>query len=175
MNNVFIMGKAGAGKDTVAEILSDAYDYKLTAFADNIRYEYGRFFDGKNARTDRGKLIEIGQTYKKLYGEDVWTRLLLKEIQLGECLADRFVVTDGRHLVEYDTFVIGQGYLPIWVDCPEEIRYERLLKRDGTLQEEALKKECQDLWDVDAYILDNSGTIGQLENRIATLMKYVSR
>jgi len=176
MKNLFIMGKAGSGKDTVAEILRDKHGYRLVTLADNIRFEYGRFFDGKNARTDRAKLQQIGQTYKQLYGEDVWTRMLLDEVKYEECyLGNQFAVTDGRHQIEYDTFVTKEGYLPIWVDCCEDLRYEQLMKRDGILQEEALKKECQDLWEADAYILDNMGTIGQLENRITTLMKYLSR
>jgi dephospho-CoA kinase len=176
MKNLFIMGKAGAGKDTLAEILRDKHGYRLVTFADNIRLEYGRFFDGKNARTDRAKLQQIGQTYKQLYGEDVWTRMLLDEVKYEkEHFDNQFAVTDGRHQIEYDVFVIQEKYLPIWVDCCDEERYERLVKRDGTLQEEALKNECQDLWDSDAYILNNRGTIEQLENGIATLMKFLSR
>jgi dephospho-CoA kinase len=175
MKNIFLMGKAGAGKDTVAEILKTKFNYNLVAFADKIRYEYSRFFN-TNPRTDRAKLQEIGQTYKKIYGEDVWTRLLLDGVKQEECHFDnQFAVTDGRHQIEYNIFVTKEGYLPIWVDCCEDIRYERLLKRDGTLQEEALKLECQDLWEVDAFILDNRGSVEQLENRIMALMKFLSR
>lgn len=174
MRNIFIMGKAGSGKDTVAEILRDMYRYNPIAFADYIRSEYSRFYPDQNPRTDRKKLQEIGETYKKIYGENVWVRLLLEDITfLIE--PGQYVVTDGRHQIEYDTFVAKEKYVPIFVDCPDEIRYERLLKRDGTLQEEALKKECQDLWSANAFHLDNSGTIKQLEYRIYELLKRVGR
>ena len=173
MKDIFLIGKAGSGKDTVAEILEEFYDYRLVAFADDIRAEYTRFFLEKNPRTDRAKLIEIGETYKKLYGTDVWTRLLIQEINVLDNSADyaeRFVVTDGRHKIEYDTFVGGLDYVPIFIDCPEEIRYARLLARDGTLQEEALKLECQDLWEAPAFVLDNSGTLEQLKINIEALV-----
>jgi len=172
MMNVFIMGKAGSGKDTAAEILRDMYGYNLITFADNIRFEYSRFFPDQNARTDRSKLINIGETYKKLYGMDVWVRLLLEDI-INE--SDKYVITDGRHQIEYDTFVTKEKYAPIFVDCPDEMRFARLMKRDGTLQEEALKKECQDLWSANTYHLDNSGTIKELEGRIYRLLKVVGR
>jgi len=167
--NIFLMGKAGAGKDTVADLLL-RYGCQTIALADNIRDEYSRFFPNKNARTDRAKLQEIGETYKKLYGTDVWVRLTVDDIfnEYGS-----YVVSDGRHQIEYDTFVTKLGYKPVWIYCPDEVRYERLLKRDGTLQEEALKKECQDLWEADAYTLDNSGTVQELASRLDAFLKIL--
>lgn len=174
MNSIFIMGKAGSGKDTVAEILKDMYGYSLRAFADNIRDEYSRFFPDKNPRTDRLKLQEIGEKYKKIYGQDVWVRMLEEDI-LSEDWIDRYCITDGRHQVEYDKFVTEYGYTPIFVDCPDDVRFARLLARDGTLQEEALKKECQDLWNAETFHLDNSGTIKELERNLYELLKRVGR
>jgi dephospho-CoA kinase len=162
------MGKAGAGKDTVADVLQTMYGYQTIALADNIRDEYERFFPGQKARTDRSKLQEIGETYKKIYGTDVWVRLTVDEI-VNEY--DNYVVTDGRHQIEYDKFVTELHYLPFTVTCPEEIRHARLLKRDGTLQEAALKKECQELWTADTNIVDNSGTFEELRTTINNLMK----
>jgi len=170
MKDIFLIGKAGSGKDTVSEILEELYDYRLVAFADDIRAEYTRFFPEKNPRTDRAKLIEIGETYKKLYRQNVWTQLLVQKIDNNYNTADRVVVTDGRHKIEYNTFVGGLDYVPIFIDCPEEIRYARLLARDGTLQEEALKLECQDLWEAPAFVLDNSGTLERLKINIEALV-----
>jgi dephospho-CoA kinase len=156
------MGKAGSGKDTVAEILHRLYGIKPLTLADPIRAEYRRFFEG-NPRTDRARMIQIGQSYKQLYGEDVWIRLLLKSVERSRFSDQNYMVTDGRHQLEYDVFVTQMGYLPIWVKCPDEVRYSRLMKRDGTLQEEALKNECQDLWNAHALTIDNSGTLEDLE------------
>lgn len=170
MKNIFLIGKAGAGKDTVADILSRMYGYEQLTFADNIRFEYNRYFPEQNPRTDRAKLQEIGQTYKKLYGEDVWVRLLEEDMYDEPC---SHVVTDGRHKVEYDRFVTELLYVPVFINCPDEIRYERLMKRDGTLQQEALRKECQELWNVEALPLDNSGSFKELEAKLYKLLKSI--
>ena len=82
MKNIFIMGKAGSGKDLTAAILNRLYPVQSVALADSIRLEYERFFPEQIARTDRAKLIEIGETYKKLYGRHVWVNLVLEKIAL---------------------------------------------------------------------------------------------
>lgn len=163
--DIFIMGKAGSGKDTVGEILREYY-YKLFALADPIRMEYMRFFPDGNPRTDRGRMIDIGQTYKRLYGNDVWVQLLDREISGWRNVA----ITDGRYQVEYDHFVFKRRFLAVRVECPEEIRMERLLNRDGTVQEEALKKESQELWTAQAYVLDNSKDLDYLEKQMRHMM-----
>ena len=168
------MGKAGSGKDTVAASLKKRLGStcNIYALADPIREEYKRFFPDKNPRLDRDKLIELGETYKKLYGQDVWVKMTYKRIWSDKIYPSQFeidahaVVSDGRHQIEYDFFIAEKGFLPLWVDCPDEVRFSRLIARDGTLQQEALKKECQDLWHVKAYFLDNSGTFEQLQKNI---------
>lgn len=176
-NNIFIMGKAGAGKDTIAEILEKRYEFQPFTLANYIRAEYHKYFPDRNPRLDRDKLIEIGEAYKKIYGQDVWVRLLAQDIKW--CLEydphRDIVITDGRHRVEYDHFVTQEGYIPLRVDCPDEIRFQRLLGRDGTLQGEALKKECQELWKCDAYMLDNSGDMADLLRNIEKLMRLLGR
>ena len=169
------MGKAGSGKDTAAELLNCCGFYTVT-LADNIRHEFVRSFPDLDPRLSRDKLIEMGQTYKRLYGADVWVRLLWKDIQkCRESGQKLFVVSDGRHQIEYDFFVAQKGFIPLRVDCPDEIRFQRLITRDGTLQKEALRKESQELWDANAYGLDNSGTLEQLGKNISKFLKLMGR
>lgn len=156
LSNIFLIGKAGSGKDTVAEILKE-YGYTPYALAAPIREEYKRFFPDKNPRHDRNKLIEMGQAYKMLYGEDVWV-LLTNEI-IANNNPKHVCIIDGRYKVEYDHYVNKLGYFPIRVCCPKELRFERLIKRDGNTQADALKKESNELDNVFAYNLDNSESL----------------
>jgi len=173
MKNIFIMGKAGSGKDLTAAMLSRLYPVQSVALADSIRDEYERFFPEQIARTDRAKLIEIGETYKKLYGRHVWVNCVLEKIEwLTQCEVAA-VVTDGRHQIEYDVFVNSLSYVPVFIDCPDYLRYDRLIKRDGTLQEGALAQECQELWTAKAFHIDNSGTPEQLEANVKKLMYVI--
>lgn len=175
MNNIFLIGKAGSGKDTAASFLAK-HGYRLYAFAEPIRAEYRRFFPDKNPRLDRNKMIDIGQAYKKLYGENVWALETYKKIQAeGEVLVNPVAITDGRYAVEYDYFVKQLGYLPIRICCPDDIRLQRLKKRDGSAQEEALLKESTELDDVFAYRVDNSKDLLYTEYQLNYMVTMTSR
>lgn len=166
-DNIFIIGKAGSGKDTIAEILKEC-GYTTYALAAPIREEYKRFFPDKNPRHDRNKLIEMGQTYKKLYGEDVWIRLTNELISLNN--SSKVCIIDGRYKVEYDFYVNQLGYFPLRVFCQEELRLERLIKRDGNAQIDALKKESNELDNMFAYNLDNSKSLSSTRYQIECLL-----
>lgn len=164
MPNIFLIGKAGSGKDTVAEYLQGVHGYKLYALATPIKEEYKRFFPRLNPRQDRDKLIQIGQTYKELYGMEVWIKLTHGRISLDN--VSNVCITDGRYAVEYDYFANKLGYVPIRIVCNDEIRLQRLKRRDGSAQEEALKKESTELDEVFAHPLLNESTLEQLIQNI---------
>lgn len=175
-NNIFILGKAGSGKDTLAELLYETYLYKRFAFADNVRTEFTRFFPNENPRLHRNKLIDIGQVYKKLYGLDVWAQMMYRQItDYQQFYMHPLVTTDGRYQVEFDLFVTQLGYTPVRVYCDDDIRYERLQKRDGTLQKEALLKESTELDNVEAYTIDNSRDFSYTARQLKTLIQMMGR
>ncbi len=179
------MGKAGSGKDTVAAILHEQLGGKpfsgVYTLADPIRAEYKRFYPEGNPRLDRDKLQAIGEGYKEIYGEDVWVKMTETRISNDKMHPSQFeieyyaIISDGRHKIEYDFFVLGKGYFVIWVECPDEIRFQRLLARDGTLQEKALKQECRDLWGSDAYVVNNSSTFEELKLNIVNFLQLMGR
>lgn len=176
MKNIFIMGAAGSGKDTLAYELWNQYYYERFALADPIREEYKRFFPLRNPRTDRERLIRIGQTYKELYGQDVWVRETLKMIEnfRGSVSNDvPVIITDGRYAIEYEVFVNDLNFVSVRIECPESIRLERLKQRDGTCQEGALKKESTELTLAPAYVIDNSGDQEYLVKQIEAMMAWI--
>lgn len=180
--NIFLIGAAGSGKDTVAQILESKYDFDIVALADPIRKEFQRFYPGEKARLHREKLIAIGQTYKTIYGEDVWCRLVeerVKELRntgLYPSWNWQFVISDGRYQVEYDYFVKERGWTPVRIIATLEQRMERLLERDGTTQSDALAKESHELDEVPvAYTIDNTGTLEELEAEVKKMMEVLAK
>lgn len=174
--NIFIMGKAGSGKDTIAAMLKDGYFYETFALADPIRKEFAKYFPGCNPRVNRDKLIEIGQTYKNLYGKDVWVRRLYDDIlSFHSIQPNPVVITDGRYQVEYDYYVTKLGYQPLRIYCDDDIRYDRLMKRDGTLQKDALLKESIELDNANAYTIDNSRDLGYTARQLKAFIRNLGR
>ncbi|GEA15482.1 hypothetical protein E308F_17260 [Moorella sp. E308F] len=166
-----LMGKAGAGKDTAAEYLVRRYGFRRYAFADKLK-EVARglwpeeFADG---RKPRRLLQELGTAVR---GIDplVWVRCVFRQMEAEN--PARAVITDGRLLNEYRA-CREAGFTVIRIDCPDQVRMDRLLLRDGVplCREEtshATEREIE-LAEPD-FILDNSGSTDDLYRQIVDLM-----
>jgi AAA domain len=169
MANYFVFGLAGTGKDTFAYLMEKHYDVHSVALADAIRQEYVHFLDKDDYKTNRQMMINIGQTYKLLYGQDVWCRAAEKEFPWND---DR-LIKDGRYEHEYHYFVMDRGYIPIRLVADDEIRFERLKRRDGNTQREALQYEKANFIPdgYDAINVNTNGTVEQLEEIVRGLFK----
>lgn len=169
MTNYFVFGLAGTGKDTFAALMERHYGVDSLALADPIRREYVTFVGRKDFKTNRPMMIKIGEGYKEIYGKDVWCRTTE---QMFSWFDDR-LVKDGRYAHEYDYFVTQRGYTPIRLVADDEVRLERLKRRDGTTQREALEFEKTNFIPDDYYAIniDTNGTVEQLEEIVRGLFK----
>jgi hypothetical protein len=114
---VLIAGWAHAGKDSVAKILVESYDFQKVAFADPIKQQVARdleiplewcYDQEKKAsllpnnpeRTLREELIRVAEGARST-DKEIWARAvgerLQKAIQRGK---RKFVISDWRHLEE---------------------------------------------------------------------------
>jgi hypothetical protein len=169
-NNYFVFGLAGSGKDTFAYLMSKHYDVSPRALADPIRKEYVKWLDREDYKQNRPKMIRIGESYKHLYSEDVWCRAAEKSFTWD----DGRLIKDGRYEHEYHYFVTERGYIPIRLICDDEIRFERLKRRDGNTQREALQFEKANFIpdEFDAINVNTNGTITQLEEIVKGMFKH---
>lgn len=110
-----VTGKAGAGKDTVADMLVEHYGFVKTPMAGNLKDAaesifhlshdqlYGNqkeILDPRWNMTPRRILQLLGtEAMKPIFGRDVWTKSLSYTIKdLHEnYVCDRFVIPDIRH------------------------------------------------------------------------------
>ena len=105
-----IMGKYGAGKDTVAGMICNYHpslDFKITGFADGVRAaytaltceeidDYSQEFKQRHnhfGMTNRELLERIGEGMRKLVGDDVWIKRLQSHIHDG----GNYIITDVRY------------------------------------------------------------------------------
>jgi hypothetical protein len=114
---VLISGWSHAGKDSVAKILVESYEFQKVAFADPIKHQVARDLDiplewcydqekkaallpNNSERTLRDELIRVAESAregdKEVWGRAVGERLQ-KAIQRGKRL---FVISDWRNLEE---------------------------------------------------------------------------
>ncbi|MGM1416339.1 AAA family ATPase [Bacillus cereus group sp. BceL300] len=159
--NYIVFGLAGTGKDAFAGIMRKQLKVDTLALADPIREEYVRFTGRYDYKQNRPLMIEIGESYKKIYGQDVWCK---QAISRGD-FSKGVLIMDGRYAEEYDFFVNKFGFIPILLEADDDIRFERLQKRDGTIQREALEYEKRRFLPetYETLTINTNGTIEQLE------------
>ena len=196
MRNFFLYGLAGVGKDTVASIL-ESVGYHTLALADGVRDEYTRWLHAADYRANRAKLIEIGEAYKTIYGQDVWcdrTLDRLREIHdirgmaksghietIGSpdfqaqtfraVAAAGFVIRDGRYNHEFDYWV-QQDFVPVLIQTTDAVRMDRMRRRDNVEPDADMMafERAHFIDQTPAYVLTNDGSPGDLSQQIAQML-----
>lgn len=114
---ILISGWAHAGKDSVAKILVESYEFQKVAFADPIKQQVARDLDiplewcydqerkaallpNNSERTLREELIRVAEGARAA-DKEIWARAVGEKIQKAIQRGKRkFVISDWRHLEE---------------------------------------------------------------------------
>lgn len=183
---IALFGKMRSGKNTVADILKEQYEFKEFAFGDGIgeiitKYFPEAFVNGKPRRHYQ----HIGQELRKL-NPDVWVNYLFRSVnhyltqeQADSLIMNRkanenIVITDGRQLNEAERLKEA-GYIIIKVETPEDIRIQRIKESGDNFSPEQLNHETEkqvDLIEADV-VIKNDGTLEQLKALVGCLVKGV--
>lgn len=184
MNNmikIMLVGKAGAGKTTIAKELEKHYGYKIFSFATRLKQIAEEIkmapLDKLGNPKDRELLQKLGTEIGRWYTNDMWVKQLAKSIEDGfnvppELLngktkvqwVNNIVIDDCRFLNEAKwgkengfiiIRVVGRGY-----------------NLDPKLANHASEKE-QELVEAD-YIIDNSGSLSDTMNALWNIIKSYS-
>jgi hypothetical protein len=165
--NIALIGAVGAGKDTVANILSERYGYQRHALADSLR----RFLEATDVRyaaavsyygyeqakkTDpyvRDRLIEIGIAARDHIHPDIWVYALLDSLPEVPV-----VVTDVRFANEVEA-LDDEGFEFIHVDRPGHVY-------SGVPTELPFVPR--------GYVLHNDGDLADLEAKVRSTIETIS-
>lgn len=202
MNNIILVGKAGSGKDTVAAMftgynrISFAFRLKqLIAISHNFNLKCGIHFivantgiydshmnslleyaiDNYDKVTKRHLMQVVGQGFRDI-DPDFWINWAKQDIfQIrNDNNIDKFIVTDCRYENELNAF---KDYTSIYIHCPNDLRMERLKKRDGhslslnhvsELGVSSLQSKCD-------YFLDTGCNMDTLKARVLKLMENIEK
>lgn len=177
ITGIFLMGLAGSGKDSIAACLRRDHGFYTLALADAIREEYATHRgSGKPSRT---QMIDIGEGYKTIYGQDVWCDRAISAI--NDAIKDAITfgeeinvcITDVRYDHEYDYFM-RRGWRGVWVAMSEDKRLQRLVQRDGDAQLDALQYEREHFTTrIAPYVILNDGTLDELTESVSRVVKRI--
>lgn len=199
MTIIGICGFQSSGKDTIAEILINKYGFVKLSFACIIKDIVALLFDWPRDRlegltkedrqwreqvdewwssslkmpnlTPRYVLQYFGtELFRKHWHQDFWVKVLEKKLTKYE----NIVITDCRFeneinlIIEYGGKIIQvQRNLPNWFET----------YKNGIDVEEAKKlhpSETNWIRCRNDYIIDNNGTIGELNIQVENMIKYIS-
>ena len=115
-----LVGKNGSGKDTVADILKE-YGFSHFSLSDELRRELKK----KGISESREALIALGNGLRKSFGPEILARKAL--LTIGK--QKHATVTSIRNPGEVKELRKRKDFKLIFIDAPQEIRYERNKKR----------------------------------------------
>lgn len=181
--NIYICGKAGSGKDTIADYLIKKYDYTRCKFAYPVYDIAHNYFDMKGK--DRKLLNFIGtKAGREIIDTNLWVERLLEDLDIVDYTAKhlynkeyKFVSSDTRFKNEH-TLLSHAGWVGFYLDTSEEVRIQRLIARDGTAQEEMLNCESErsvDEFKDELIKVDTSGSIEQSLTNFEETLEYVRK
>ncbi len=161
-----LIGRAGSGKDTVADFMVEHYGFVKLSFAAKLKEIAAEMFPVLWMVDKRRMLQNLGMAFREIE-ENCWVDYLVRQVHKYP----KIVITDCRYGNEYDT-CLNSGFIPVKINCDDRIRAERIFKRDGqrmTATEmahisEQLNVRCD-------YHLDNDHDLHSLYEQIERMVQ----
>ena len=167
MKILLIGGKAGAGKNTVADIIKENFDnVNLLAFATRVKdIAYSIGWDGEKDEKGRRLLQHIGAVGRE-YNKNTWVNDVaykLKSPMLNK-ITNIFVITDFRFPNEYQ--VLKENF-------PNSVYTICVTGRQANLGDENSKDISENSLNdfVFDFVIDNSGSKEDLEANVIKLLE----
>lgn len=173
---VALCGKLRAGKDRVANHLSNRYSFDRVAFGDELKRIYHELNPWVPADPKpRSEYQRFGQAMRELCGDDIWIRHTERKINESGSLSSGIVVTDLRQPNEYE-WARANGFTIVRVTAPDELRLARAKKAGDDFTEADLAHDTEqwvDKFDVDFEVV-NDGTLGELYAKVDDVMAKIT-
>lgn len=177
---VGLLGGIRSGKDTVATVIEQQLSGEVErfAFSGGIHEVIKEFLPTLYQKgKPRLALQEIGQLMRK-FDPNVWINRLFYRIETSSNvpLQDRnIIITDVRQYNEA-LRLKEAGYTIIKVVADMDVRLERARKAGDNFSKEMFEHETEQSIDVCPYdyLIDNSGTLEQLEERVKDVLREMS-
>lgn len=165
MSDIILNGRAGAGKDVVADYLVEKHGYVKIAFADGIYFIAREYF---NMQEKDRKLVQSIGEHMRAINPNVWVEYTDKKHKELKEQGYRVVISDCRRANEYEHFVNNLGFNPIRVRAGLDNRVKRIEMRDGAKPDTSLLENESEIGaDSFSYTeIENNGSLEDLYKKI---------
>lgn len=186
MKIIMVSGKAGSGKDTIAnffkdELIASNKRVLVMHFADLVKYYATQYFnwDGEKNEAGRNLLQEIGTTVMRGRYPEYWAEIIGKFIDAytipEHSFFDYILIPDWRFINEYE---VVYDYAAIQNNETITIRIERyddagLKWKNPNMTSDQLNhiSECELDNFAFNWIIENRGTLEDLKNSVNEILK----
>jgi dephospho-CoA kinase len=175
-----LVGRIGSGKTAVSEYLQDTYGAHEHRFSQILM----DILDGINIPHERGHLQELGKILRARLGKDVIVNAFKTDLEKD---TSEILIVDGiRYENEVAMLKEKDGVL-LFVTASPEARYMRAVKRgekgeaeityEQFLESEKAEteKHIEEIKDSADYIIDNSGTLDELHDKVDGIVEALRK
>jgi len=177
-----LVGEIAAGKDTVAEYLSQKYQAQTISFSQPIRDILDRLYLPQS----RINMMTLGNTLREAFGQDLFSKTISREVK--ESSAEIIILPNIR--LESDLAFLDSepGFILVSILADQKIRFKRLTNRrqnpdDQTktweqfLADSNLNTEIhiRELAGQATHQIDNNGTKDELYRQIEQLLSQLKK
>ena len=179
MKNIYLVSPAGCGKTYCSNYLCEYHGYKPAKMALGV-YSIAQFYF-KMTDKDRKLLQFIGtEAGRERLDNNIWVKRCIEDCNIAQYTSRKlfhktinFVLDDCRFKNEHNKLK-SKGWVGIYLNVPDEIRKQRLIKRDGKTQEECFnhpsEREMEEFKD-ELIQVDASGTLEEMYNNIDKVLE----
>ncbi|PAD91639.1 AAA family ATPase [Shouchella clausii] len=175
---IALIGKARAGKDSVADLLAEHYGFTKYAFGTALKRHFHDIFGEQDGKPREGYQW-FGQTMRER-DPGVWVRKLFEEIDIDSQYDEMFslapifpVITDARQQNEYDR-CRAEGYTIIRVEADDTTRLERMRAAGDRFNIDDLAHDTEtqlDAFEADFTVNNGAGvTLDDLKRQVDAIM-----
>ena len=176
-----LVGQAGAGKGTAANMLRDSHKAETFTFSAILTDILKRLF----LDNSRDNLIKISMSLRDAFGQDVLSNAMEKQVANSKA---EIVTVDGiRRMDDIQDLSKAEGFHLIEITAPAEVRFDRLKNRNEKIGEgsmtwdeflETSKKETErtiaGVAEKAELHIDNSGSMEELEQKLQKMITSLS-
>ena len=181
ISNIYICGKAGAGKTYSAKYLMDNLGYVQAKFAYPV---YGIAYDYfKMDKKDRLLLQTIGtDVAREVVGSEIWVDRFIEDTKIVQLTRKKMglpaigLVSDDTRFENEHEALKRAGWLGLYLNVPDEVRIERLGKRDGNAQVGTLQHSSEvavDNFKDELVQIDASGTLEETHAQLDKIIEVI--
>lgn len=182
-NNKIIFGLIGeiaAGKTLVTAYLKERYGAESARFSDSLRDILKRMY----LEETRHNLQILSLALRNTYGQDVISKIIYNDVKNKK--SNMIIVEGMRRFGDMECFWGDNAFRIVYIKADEKIRYQRLTQRSENMDDKnktwkefqnesngESELEIREIAKKANFIIDNSGTIQDLQKQIDKMLKEI--